>query len=91
MPFMLVIGQVYEAESLFYYGEGSDVSSFSNPDHVPVFPDEELDRYTEDEKAACNNDPQCLFDTVETNDPEIGRETLITNTQLVEQSTALSK
>jgi fibulin 1/2 len=81
--------QVYENESLFYYDVGTGVSTFADPDHIPVFADETLDRYTEQQRLACNNDPQCLFDTFETNDPEVGQETLITNTQLVQQSMAL--
>ena len=88
---MLVVGQVSQRESLFWYEVGSDVSTFSDRDHMPVFPDEALNRYTPAEEAACNNDPQCLFDTFETNDPEIGQQTLITNTQLMEQSAAVSK
>ena len=64
---------------------------FSNPDHLPEFPDEVLDRYAVDQRAVCNNDPVCLFDMFETNDPEVGQESLNTNTQLLEQSAALSK
>ena len=88
---MCFVGQVDEAESLFYYGEGSGLSTFSRPDHIPVFSDEALERYTPEQRAACNDDPQCLFDTAETGDPEIGQETLVTNTQLLEQSASLSK
>lgn len=86
-----VVGQVFENESLFYYDDGNDVTTFSDPNHIPVFPDEAVSRYTGEQRTACNDDPQCLFDTFETNDPEIGQETLVTNAQLIEQSTSLSK
>ncbi|XP_062511306.1 mucin-like protein [Corticium candelabrum] len=81
--------QVFQNESLFYYDDGNDVTTFSDPNHIPVFPDEAVSRYTGEQRTACNDDPQCLFDTFETNDPEIGQETLVTNAQLIEQSTSL--
>jgi fibulin 1/2 len=83
--------QVTYEESLFFYPSGSDVSTFSNPDHLPDFPDEVLDRYSIDQRLACNNDPVCLFDLFETNDPEVGQESLTTNVQLLEQSVVLAE
>ena len=46
---------------------------------MPSFLDEVLSSASDAITQACNNDPQCIFDYVETGDPEVGMTTLETN------------
>lgn len=71
------------SESLFYYGAGEGPESFSDESHTPTFPDENGDRYTDDEIATCGDDVSCLYDAHETKDLQIGEESLATKTQLL--------
>ena len=70
------IGQISREESLFYYKAGENVEMFSVPDHVPSFADELLQQATRQQQDLCNDDPSCLFDLLETNDPSIALGTL---------------
>ena len=72
-------GQILIEESLFFYDEGTDVSSFAFPDHVPVFADEVVNLFTLEQRTACQEDPACMFDAFETGDVQLGLETRAAN------------
>lgn len=80
-----------QSESLFYYREGQTTSTFSLPNHVPVFPDENQDRYTDEQREVCGNDVSCLFDSFEMNDPEVGAQTRTFSAVQQESSSILGK
>ena len=50
------------------------MSTFSHPDHVPVFLDE-IKNFTEEQRAVCGDDVACLYDYVQTGDPDIAADT----------------
>jgi hypothetical protein len=71
--------QIRSEESLFFYDEGTGVSSYAFPDHKPVFADEIANLFTLEQKVACQDDPACMFDAFETGDVQLGLETHTTN------------
>ena len=75
---MKCIGQVREAESLFFYPGGrrkrQTYEDFQNLNFVPIFLDELT--FTEDQKTACGDHVQCLFDLAVTGDMEFANNTL---------------
>ena len=82
------LGQIIDSESLFYYQRGENASTFSYPNHVPLFPDEiPLSNFTQEQIDACGGDSACLYDYLQTNDPEIAMQTKGTS----EENTALSQ
>ena len=89
--FIFVVGQLTPSESLFYYAPGEGTSTFSKPNHEPVFPDETVGRYTPEQLEVCGDDQNCLFDSFETNDIEVGRETRTTNIDLKETAATVRK
>ena len=80
-----------QKESLFYYKPGESISTFSFPDHVPIFADELLERATEQQRELCNDDPSCLFDLLETNDPSIALGTLQSAQDVAAATASMSK
>ena len=69
-------GQIIEIESLFTYPAGTSFSNFTFPDHIPPFLSDVVGNASAEIISNCNNNPQCIFDTVETGNSEIGAETL---------------
>ena len=67
-----------EGESLFTYPDGQTYLNYSHPDHIPVFPDEAIDKATDEVLAACGTNKECIFDAVETGDISVGVETMAT-------------
>ena len=55
------------------------MANFSDPDHVPDFLDEVLGAASNETRALCGDNPECIFDATETGNMEIGLETLQTN------------
>jgi fibulin 1/2 len=66
--------QIRHKESLFYYKTYENASTFSHPDHMPVFLDE-IKNFTEDQIKVCGDDMACLYDYVQTGDPDIAADT----------------
>lgn len=85
MPHYVYTGQITPEESLFCYKIGENVSTFSHPDHVPVFLDE-IGNFTEGQIATCGSNTACLYDFLQTGDSEIAAQTKETD----EENTALS-
>ena len=78
-----ITGQVTQEESLFYYNEGVNVSTFSDPNHIPVFLDE-IDNDTLSEAIdVCGGDEniECLFDFSQTGNEALAQSTANTNNQ----------
>ena len=59
------------------------MANFSDPDHMPIFLDEVLDAASNETRALCGDNPECIFDATETGNMEIGLETLQTNQENV--------
>ena len=55
------------------------MANFSYPNHMPAFLDEVLDAASNETRALCGDNPECIFDATETGNMEIGLETLQTN------------
>jgi hypothetical protein len=77
--FSFLSGQITDDTSLFTYPEGFSVANFSDPDRMTAFLDEVLDSASNETRALCGNNPECIFDATETGNMEIGLETLQTN------------
>ena len=67
------------------------MANFSDPDHMPAFLDEVLDTASNETRALCGNNPECIFDATETGSMEIGLETLQTNQENVNDQTVACK
>ena len=79
----LFSGQITQDESLFYYEQGENVSTLSNPNHIPVFLDE-IDNETLSEAIEiCGGDEniECLFDFSQTRNEALAQSTASTNNQ----------
>ena len=79
----LFSGQITQDQSLFYYEDGQDVSTFSDPNHIPVFLDE-IDNDTLSEAIdICGGDEniECLFDFSQTGNEALAQSTASTNNQ----------
>lgn len=88
---------VSEEESIMYYRDGSNHSTYNDNDFIPVFTDDvnNWDWETEDLRTSayeeCGNDVSCLYDVFVTGDLSIGLSTKSTATQNAEANSALSK
>lgn len=51
-------------------------SHYTFPDHIPPYLSEVVANAPDNIKAMCNDNPQCIFDAVQTNDPAVGTGTL---------------
>ena len=77
--FFFLSGQITDNTSLFTYPEGFSVANFSDPTHTPRFLDEVFNDASNETRALCGNNPECIFDATETGNMEIGLQTLQTN------------
>lgn len=82
--FLTTIGQITQEESLFFYNEGENVSTFSDPNHMPTFLDE-LDNETRTAAIAVCGETniECIFDFSQTGNQELAISTLNTNNENV--------
>lgn len=78
---MKCLGQVTPEESFFYYNTGvrgrrkrQTYEDHQNLQFVPLFLDELT--FTDDQKMACEDHPECLFDLAITGDMEFANNTL---------------
>ena len=69
-------GQITEQESLFTYPSGMGYSDFYFPNHIAPLLSEVVANAPDEIKTMCNDNEQCIFDAVQTNNPEIGMGTL---------------
>ncbi len=69
-------GQLDAAESLFTYPEGMTAADFAVLDHDPPFLDEVVAAATADILQVCGANKECIFDSMETGDTNIGLETM---------------
>lgn len=76
MEYNFSSGQTLEEESLFTYPTGMSHSAYTFPDHIPPYLSEVVASARDDIKAMCNDNPQCIFDAVQTEDPAVGTGTL---------------
>lgn len=58
---------------------------------MPVFADEILDSFTEEQRALCGNDIACLYDLVQTGDEEVAQQTLDTSNDLEQLASTIGK
>ena len=58
---------------------------------MPAFLDEVLDAASNETRALCGNNPECIFDATETGSMDIGLETLQTNQENVNDQTVACK
>ena len=73
--------QIVESESLFTYPGGYSAANYSNTTYLPAFLEDVLANVSAAVKAACNNNPSCIFDYALTGNMAIANATLGTITQ----------
>ncbi len=68
---------------MFYYQNGQNASSFSVPDHVPVYLDEISNETLAGAVGVCGSidNIECIFDFSQTNDEALAMTTMSTNNQ----------
>ena len=78
MLFLSCLGQISQSESIFQYMMGEDVSTFSQPDHMPPFLDVIIDTLEGNSTltAVCGSNIECLFDFSQTGDETVGMATM---------------
>ena len=83
MHFHLFSGQITQEQSLFYYEDGQDVTTFSFPNHKPDFLDEIDKELLSQGIEICGSDKnkECLFDFFETKNEALARSTASTNNE----------
>ena len=69
-------GQLDASESLFTYPEGLTAADFAVLDHDPPYLDEVVASASAEVLQACGNNVECIFDSMETGDINIGLETM---------------
>ena len=76
-------GQISQNESLFFYEAGQNVSTFSDPDHVPQFLDEIDNGTLAEATQICGGTEniECLFDFSQTRNEELAVTTASTNNE----------
>ena len=78
MPSFLYAGQIIERKSLFTYPVGTSFSDFYFPNHIAPLLSDVVASAPDSIATMCNSNPQCIFDAVQTGDPDIGTGTLNT-------------
>ena len=75
---ILFPGQILSPESIFTYEGNNNVTTYSDPNHVPPFLDEITSNLTGNSTltAVCGNNVECLFDFAQTGDAEVGMATM---------------
>ena len=82
-----------QEESLFFYQDGQNVSSFSDPNHEPVYLDEVPAETLAGAVEVCGSieNIECLFDLVQTNNEALAMTTSSTNNQNNEDQEIVGK
>ena len=72
-----LLGQVTDQESLFFYEDNENSSTYAIEDHDPPFLDEITDELLANPQltSVCGDHVLCLFDYNQTGDPAIGIDT----------------
>ena len=79
----LFSGQITQEQSLFYYEDDENVTTFSDPNHIPLFLDE-IDNATLNKAIdICGgfDNIECLFDFSQTRNAELAQSTASTNNE----------
>ncbi len=71
----MITGQVEASESLFTYPEGMTTEDFAVLDHDPPYLDEVVANASAEVLQMCGDNDECIFDSIETGDINIGLET----------------
>ena len=79
-------GQITQDESMFTYESGESVATFANASFVPAFASDVV--VSDEVMEACQGDSECIYDTIQTGDQNIGMATLMldgnnTETQVI--------
>ena len=92
MLFLSSLGQISQSESIFQYMMGENVSTFSQPDHMPPFLDEVIAKLVGNSTFTdvCGNDTECLFDFSQTGDEAVGMATMQFTEEVTERVTMSS-
>ena len=69
-------GQLNASESLFTYPEGMTAADYAMPDHDPPYLDEVVAAASAAILLVCGDNVECIFDSMETGDTNIGLETM---------------
>ena len=69
-------GQLDASESLFTYPEGMTAADYAVLDHDPPYLDEVLAAAPADILLVCGDNVECIFDSIETGNTDIGLETM---------------
>ena len=72
-------GQVTANTSLFTYPRDLSVDDYAHPSHVPPYLDAIVATANQSVIDACNGDAHCIFDTIVTNNQDIGIATMTTD------------
>ena len=72
----MITGQVDASESLFTYPEGLTTEDFAVRDHDPPYLDEVVATASAEVLQMCGDNVECIFDSIETGDINIGLETV---------------
>ena len=70
------LGQITAEESLFTYPTGMSYSDYFFPDHAAPLLSVVVANAPDDIRNMCSGNEQCIFDAIQTNNPEIGTGTL---------------
>ena len=73
---VVITGQVDALESLFTYIEGLTAADFAVLDHDPPYLDEAVANASAEVLKMCGDNVECIFDSIETGDINIGLETM---------------
>ncbi len=80
----MITGQVDASESLFTYPEGLTTEDFAVLDHDPPYLDEVVANASAEVRQMCGDNVECIFDSIETGDINIGVETMTIISQIDE-------
>ena len=69
-------GQLNASESLFTYPEGMTAADYAVLDHDPPYLDEVVAAASPDILLVCGDNVECIFDSIETGNTDIGLETM---------------
>eukprot|EP00117_Sycon_ciliatum_P009054 scpid1187/ scgid4064/ Laminin subunit alpha-5; Laminin-10 subunit alpha; Laminin-11 subunit alpha; Laminin-15 subunit alpha len=81
--------QVTSSQSLFTYGAGLSVLTYSFPDHMPIFSDEIPASNYSDLQTVCSGNPSCLFDALVSGNVALGLASMNTENTVLNDSNTL--
>ena len=80
ISFLVLLGMVTDADSLFFYRPGENTSTFNQPDFEPTFGMPNLTTVSAEFRTQveeqCGGQRECIYDAVVTRNIEIGVSTM---------------